>query len=267
MLPAVPLANQPLWPPPACQKAPDFRSKHCGARKRLSSNFVTFFCPNSNSHPSLPKSAPYIFSTRTPFVGRSPHPSPRPCPRHTNMCPTGENDESHTNGVNGLSNGVKGGKMGITLHTNLQLLSADGFTDHTGYTGIRTRQNPHPHQRHAYMPVQDYLSNVSRFQIIESTLREGEQFANAFFDTETKIKIARALDDFGADYVRHSVLKTHDLVLKAAFIRSSLRVQPHQSSRERTARQSANSGSNRRRVASSWQAERVVLMSCRSSLT
>jgi len=27
------------------------------------------------------------------------------------------------------------------------------------------------------------VSNVSRFKIIESTLREGEQFANAFFDT------------------------------------------------------------------------------------
>jgi hypothetical protein len=33
----------------------------------------------------------------------------------------------------------------------------------------------------------------------ESTLREGEQFANAYFDLEAKIKIARALDDFGVD--------------------------------------------------------------------
>lgn len=39
------------------------------------------------------------------------------------------------------------------------------------------------------------------FSIIESTLREGEQFANAFFDTETKIKIAKALDTFGVDYI------------------------------------------------------------------
>jgi len=52
-----------------------------------------------------------------------------------------------------------------------------------------------------YAPVGDFLSNVGRFQIIESTLREGEQFANAFFDTETKIKIAKALDDFGVDYI------------------------------------------------------------------
>jgi isopropylmalate/homocitrate/citramalate synthase len=35
----------------------------------------------------------------------------------------------------------------------------------------------------------------------ESTLREGEQFANAYFDLEAKIKIARALDDFGVDCV------------------------------------------------------------------
>lgn len=41
----------------------------------------------------------------------------------------------------------------------------------------------------------------SKFKIIESTLREGEQFANAFFDTETKIRIAKALDDFGVDYI------------------------------------------------------------------
>jgi homocitrate synthase len=33
----------------------------------------------------------------------------------------------------------------------------------------------------------------------ESTLREGEQFANAYFDLEAKIKIAKALDEFGVD--------------------------------------------------------------------
>ena len=32
-------------------------------------------------------------------------------------------------------------------------------------------------------------------------MREGEQFANAFFDTQKKIEIAKALDDFGVDYV------------------------------------------------------------------
>lgn len=52
-----------------------------------------------------------------------------------------------------------------------------------------------------YQSVQDYISNVNSFKIIESTLREGEQFANAFFDTETKLKIAKALDNFGVDYI------------------------------------------------------------------
>ncbi|GAA5828811.1 hypothetical protein JCM11251_005882 [Rhodosporidiobolus azoricus] len=47
----------------------------------------------------------------------------------------------------------------------------------------------------------DFLSNVSNWKIIESTLREGEQFANAFFDTETKMKIAQALSDFGVEYI------------------------------------------------------------------
>src|SRR5579859_2372592 len=31
--------------------------------------------------------------------------------------------------------------------------------------------------------------------------REGEQFANAFFDTAKKIEIAKALDDFGVEYI------------------------------------------------------------------
>lgn len=77
-----------------------------------------------------------------------------------------------------------------------------------GFTAIRSRQNPHPSaNRNPYghnAAVTDFLSNVSRFKIIESTLREGEQFANAFFDTQKKIEIAKALDDFGVDYVSHT---------------------------------------------------------------
>ncbi|EWC47567.1 mitochondrial homocitrate synthase [Drechslerella stenobrocha 248] len=58
-----------------------------------------------------------------------------------------------------------------------------------------------PPLRSPYVGVPDFLSNVSNFKIIESTLREGEQFANAFFDTAKKIEIAKALDDFGVDYI------------------------------------------------------------------
>lgn len=47
----------------------------------------------------------------------------------------------------------------------------------------------------------DYLSNVNNFQIIDTTLREGEQFANAFFNLESKTAIAKALSDFGVDYI------------------------------------------------------------------
>lgn len=46
------------------------------------------------------------------------------------------------------------------------------------------------------------FSNISNFKIIDSTLREGEQFATAFFNIAQKIKIAKALDDFGVEYVR-----------------------------------------------------------------
>jgi HMGL-like len=50
--------------------------------------------------------------------------------------------------------------------------------------------------------------NLSNFKIIDSTLREGEQFATAFFNTAQKIKIAKALDDFGVEYVRHPIFAT-----------------------------------------------------------
>lgn len=39
------------------------------------------------------------------------------------------------------------------------------------------------------------------FSIIESTLREGEQFVNAFFSIEEKIQIATLLDAFGVEYL------------------------------------------------------------------
>ncbi|HZW08597.1 MAG TPA: homocitrate synthase [Phycisphaerales bacterium] len=42
---------------------------------------------------------------------------------------------------------------------------------------------------------------MPRFAIIDSTLREGEQFANAFFSTEQKIRIATLLDAFGVEYI------------------------------------------------------------------
>ncbi|SMR55414.1 unnamed protein product [Zymoseptoria tritici ST99CH_1A5] len=100
------------------------------------------------------------------------------------MCPTPD-DAPATNGhANGHSNGANG--------TN---------GTHDGYQAIKTNQDSRPQSSNPYAPVQDFLSNVSNFKIIESTLREGEQFANAFFDTETKIKIARALDEFGVDYI------------------------------------------------------------------
>ncbi|HEX7625253.1 MAG TPA: homocitrate synthase, partial [Anaeromyxobacteraceae bacterium] len=39
------------------------------------------------------------------------------------------------------------------------------------------------------------------WRIIDSTLREGEQFAKAAFRTQDKLEIARALDNFGVDYI------------------------------------------------------------------
>lgn len=43
--------------------------------------------------------------------------------------------------------------------------------------------------------------SLAQFAIIESTLREGEQFINAFFTTEQKVRLARMLDAFGVEYL------------------------------------------------------------------
>lgn len=43
--------------------------------------------------------------------------------------------------------------------------------------------------------------SLDHYYIIDSTLREGEQFVNAQFTTEQKIRIARALDEFGVEYL------------------------------------------------------------------
>lgn len=62
-------------------------------------------------------------------------------------------------------------------------------------------------------------NNLSNFKIIDTTLREGEQFATAFFDTDQKIKIAKALDEFGVEYVRRPIY-----VMKAIIFRYRVRL-------------------------------------------
>ncbi|KAK5630172.1 hypothetical protein RRF57_005887 [Xylaria bambusicola] len=52
-----------------------------------------------------------------------------------------------------------------------------------------------------YQSCQDCFSNVANYKIIDSTLREGEQFSQAYFSSEDKIKIVKALDSFGVDYI------------------------------------------------------------------
>jgi homocitrate synthase len=51
------------------------------------------------------------------------------------------------------------------------------------------------------IPGRPQLQHPERVAIIESTLREGEQFAGAFFGLEQKMQIARYLDAFGVDYI------------------------------------------------------------------
>ncbi|KAI1023264.1 hypothetical protein LB503_000234 [Fusarium chuoi] len=45
------------------------------------------------------------------------------------------------------------------------------------------------------------LGSMSNWSIIDTTLREGEQFIYGDYDTETKLKIARALDAVGVEYI------------------------------------------------------------------
>lgn len=59
----------------------------------------------------------------------------------------------------------------------------------------------HQQQRRPFSITKKNVSNVTNFRIIESTLREGEQFANAFFTTEKKLEIATLLDEFGVEYI------------------------------------------------------------------
>jgi homocitrate synthase len=50
------------------------------------------------------------------------------------------------------------------------------------------------------LPI-DNQNEIGCYNIIESTLREGEQFVNAFFSTEEKVEIAQMLDAFGVEYL------------------------------------------------------------------
>ncbi|KZO91570.1 homocitrate synthase [Calocera viscosa TUFC12733] len=111
--------------------------------------------------------------------------------------------KGRTNGINGHKlNGVNGHNKhnGLNGHklNGVNTPKLNGVKGENGNVPLKTAVK----QFNPYAPqYADFLSNVSNFNIIESTLREGEQFANAFFDTETKIKIAKALDAFGVEYI------------------------------------------------------------------
>ena len=45
------------------------------------------------------------------------------------------------------------------------------------------------------------MPNLRTLNIVDTTLREGEQFAHAHFTTEQRIAIARILDEFGVEYL------------------------------------------------------------------
>ena len=67
--------------------------------------------------------------------------------------------------------------------------------------------------------------NLLNFKIIDSTLREGEQFATAYFTTAQKLKIAKSLDEIGVEYVSvvHPVCNEfdHQYNLKKSLVNTS----------------------------------------------
>lgn len=65
----------------------------------------------------------------------------------------------------------------------------NGVANEADRVEIPVASAPRQNRSNPYQPVGDYLSNVGRFKIIESTLREGEQFANAYFTLDMKIKM------------------------------------------------------------------------------
>ncbi|CAO1627327.1 unnamed protein product [Sympodiomycopsis kandeliae] len=120
-------------------------------------------------------------------------------PSTSSTCPDCPPSEGPIKHVNGHIDGIEKTHVGVE--------NTVGKTNGTG-NGVAGESNgASPHQQAGYNSqpfstrASDLLSNVSNFKIIESTLREGEQFATAFFDTETKIKIAKALDEFGVDCI------------------------------------------------------------------
>jgi homocitrate synthase len=64
----------------------------------------------------------------------------------------------------------------------------------------QSRNNPTESQR----KETSFIMSLNEFSIIESTLREGEQFAGANFSPADKLTIAEALDDFGVEFIELS---------------------------------------------------------------
>lgn len=87
-----------------------------------------------------------------PYLSESAIDPARPTPNAI-MCPSCNGDV--VNGTNG----------DVPAATNGQANSTNGYGPHT----------PHNPRRQPFGSLGDYLSNVSNFKIIESTLREGEQ--------------------------------------------------------------------------------------------
>ncbi|GEM48549.1 homocitrate synthase [Deinococcus cellulosilyticus] len=67
-------------------------------------------------------------------------------------------------------------------------------------------------------PNQEYKAYIpaNRWFIIDSTLREGEQFARASFTSDDKVEVAKALDTFGVEFIEVTTPMVNDQAAKDA---------------------------------------------------
>lgn len=104
------------------------------------------------------------------------------------------------------SDGVEKSDGGFTAEASSlcssALLSECSIIDNSSHRGEGYKTDGEYGKTLSNASATSSLGDLLNFKIIDSTLREGEQFATAHFDTAQKLKIAKALDEVGVEYVR-----------------------------------------------------------------
>ncbi|KAL3461591.1 hypothetical protein BJX64DRAFT_260501 [Aspergillus heterothallicus] len=109
---------------------------------------------------------------------------------------------SHT-----MGNGASSSNNGAPGHGGGESSNENEVNNRRGQSAVLEASLMRPDEDDGFSDLAASVNSISssggyfNFSIIDSTLREGEQFALAHFDRAQKIKIAKALDEFGVDYI------------------------------------------------------------------